>query len=261
MTAAPESPRRGRVIDLGRDLAIATLALAALLAWDASGLDLPLARWFGNAQGFAWRDHWLLSTVLHDGARWLAWAIVAALIVNLRWPLWPLSALAPALTRRERAGWLLLTLAGAALVPLIKQGSLTSCPWDLAEFGGRAWYVSHWQFGVPDGGGGRCFPSGHATTAFALFSGWFVLRRAHPVPARRWLLGVGAAGLLLGAVQLMRGAHFPSHTLWSGWLCYTFNALAAPLLGARVARPVLLPILQPALTSVTAASGADQPAP
>jgi membrane-associated PAP2 superfamily phosphatase len=216
---------------LRTDLGWAALGLALLIAWDASGLDLPAARLFGDTGGFAWRDHWLLRGALHDGARGLGWAIVALLTVNLRWPL------VPSLTARERVWWLAVTLAGAALVPLIKQTSLTSCPWDLAEFGGRALYVSHWRLGVADGGGGRCFPSGHATTAFALLSGWFVLRRPHPVSARRWLFGVVAAGLLLGAVQLARGAHYPSHTLWSGWLCFVLGSLAAPWLGARGVAP------------------------
>jgi membrane-associated PAP2 superfamily phosphatase len=225
--AAAHDRRRALAPDLASDLVLAALGGVLLLAWDAGGLDLPAARLFCDGSGFAWRDHWLLRDVLHDGARSVAWLLAALLALSLRWPV----GLLRTLTRREHAWWLFATLAGAALVPLIKQHSLTSCPWDLAEFGGRARYVSHWALGVADGGGGHCFPSGHATTAFALLSGWFVLRRAHPVLARRWLLGVGLAGLLLGLVQLMRGAHYPSHTLWSGWLCFTFNALAAPLLG------------------------------
>ena len=35
-------------------------ALLGLLAWDYSGLDLTLAGWFGNAQGFALRAPTLL---------------------------------------------------------------------------------------------------------------------------------------------------------------------------------------------------------
>lgn len=44
-----------------------------------------------------------------------------------------------------------------ALVPTLKQFSLTLCPWDLLEFGGRAQSVAHGQPGVADGGPGRCF--------------------------------------------------------------------------------------------------------
>jgi len=206
-------------------LAALLLALPLLLLWDKSGIDLPLTRLFATKAGFALRNNWWLTTVLHDGTRMLSWLLALALAVNVWRPL------TPALTRRERWWWLAATLAAAAVVPLVKQQSLTSCPWDLAEFGGVAHYVPHWlQFGpgaLSDGAGGHCFPSGHATSAFAFFSGAFALRRAHPVAARVWLAAVIAAGLLLGAVQLARGAHYPSHTLWSGWLCFGVNVVLA----------------------------------
>lgn len=203
----------------------ALLALPLLLLWDLSGADLPLARVFGTAHGFPWRDSGWLVTALHDVPRALSWLLALTLALNVVWPL------VPALTRRERAWWLIATLAGAAVVPLVKRASLTSCPWDLAEFGGVAHHVSHWlQLGpgaLSDGGGGHCFPSGHATSAFVFFSGAFALRRAHPVAARRWLMAVLALGLLLGLVQLARGAHYPSHTLWSGWLCFSLDVVLA----------------------------------
>lgn len=221
----PRMPPRTLPHALRRDLTIAALGMLALAAWDASGLDLAAARLFGSAHGFVWRDGWWLARVGHDGMRWLGWGIVALLLANALRP-WTAS-----LGVRRRWGWLALTLAGAALAPLLKQGSLTSCPWDLAEFGGRAQHVSHWQFGLGDGGPGHCFPSGHATTAFALLSGWFVTRDTYPRAARRGLWLVLGLGLLAGAVQLARGAHYPSHTLWTGWFCWIFNALAAPLLG------------------------------
>jgi membrane-associated PAP2 superfamily phosphatase len=218
---------------LRRDLAIALALLLALLAWDASGLDLAAARAFGDARGFAWRDHWLASRVLHDGGRWLGLGVLALLAVHLLRPLWP------GMPARERAWWLMATLACALLVPALKSVSRTSCPWDLAEFGGVAQYVSHWRFGVGDGGAGRCFPSGHASSAFALLSGWFVLRHPHPRLARAWLVAVLLLGAAFGLAQLARGARYPSHTLWTGWLCWTLCALSAPMLGRSAVRPAL----------------------
>lgn len=50
------------------------------------------------------------------------------------------------------------------------------------------------------------------------------------LPARAWLLAVVLAGLLFGGAQFLRGAHAPSHTLWTAWLCW---ALSASLLGRR----------------------------
>lgn len=209
------------------DLRATAISLLLVLAWDASGLDHAAAQAVAGAAGFAWRDHVLTRHLLHDGGRLLAALVLALLALNVWRPVF-----AP-VPRTERAAWLGVTVLCVLAVPALKQLSLTSCPWDLAEFGGVARYVSHWQLGIGDGGPGRCFPSGHATAAFAFFGGWFVLRDTHPRRARRWLAAVLAAGALFGTGQFLRGAHFPSHTLWSAWLCW---ALTLALLGRRNAR-------------------------
>lgn len=204
----------------GRDIAITLGAFLLLVAWDASGADLWLERFYGGAQGFPLREHWFTARVLHDGGRLLAGAVVAALVLNI-WRPWT-----PRLPRAGRVAWLAVTVVGLAMIPLLKKNSLTSCPWDLDEFGGVAHWVSHWTFGAADGGAGHCFPSGHATAAVAFFGGWFALREPHPRLARAWLAGVLVLGLLFGWGQLARGAHFASHTLWSAWLCWTLGLLA-----------------------------------
>jgi len=56
-----------------RQLTLATAALAlAFIAWDATGLDLALARMSGNSAGFALRENWFLASVIHEGGRSLA---------------------------------------------------------------------------------------------------------------------------------------------------------------------------------------------
>jgi membrane-associated PAP2 superfamily phosphatase len=222
---------------LRRDAVLTLGTLALLLLWDLSGADLALSRLYGDAGGFAWRDRWLTSRLLHDGGRIAAGALLLALAANVRWPWTP--ALAPA----QRLRWLLVTAAGLAIVPLLKSQSLTSCPYALAEFGGSARHVSHWALGVHDGGPGHCFPSGHATAALAFVSGWFALRERYPRRARAWLAAALAAGLAFGWAQTARGAHFASHTLWSGWLCWTWSWLA---LGTRRPWPAAAPRAQAA---------------
>jgi membrane-associated PAP2 superfamily phosphatase len=187
-----------------------------LLAWDASGLDLLLAHWFGTAQGFALRDHWLFTTVLHEGARRLSWLLVVGLSLAVWWPVGVLRQL----DRWQRLELVVSILLGLALVVSIKRISSTSCPWDLTEFGGLARYVSHWRFGLADGGGAHCFPAGHASAGFAFVGGYFVLRGPAPRAAHLWLAAALTAGLVLGVSQQMRGAHFMSHTLWTAWVCW-----------------------------------------
>ncbi|WOI43488.1 phosphatase PAP2 family protein [Acidovorax sp. BLS4] len=197
-------------------LAWALGVLAVLIAWDSSGLDLDLARVFGSAQGFPLRDHWLFVHVLHEGARRLGWVLVLVLAVGVWWPVGVLRRL----DHGERVQMAISALLSLGVIALLKQSSTTSCPWDLAEFGGVARYASHWALGVMDGGGGHCFPAGHASAGFAFLGGYFALRRKAPPAARWWLAGALAAGVILGLAQQARGAHFTSHTLWTGWFCW-----------------------------------------
>jgi len=210
---------------LRRDLAISLGALLLLLAWDLSGLDLTAAHLFGTSQGFPLRDSFVTSRLLHDGGRMAAWALMALLVLA--------TLLAPPVdepghpSRAERWRWIAVMLVAIVAVPAIKRISHTSCPWDLSIFGGTAEYVSHWRLGVTDGGGGRCFPSGHAVAAFGFFGLHFLWREHDAKVARAWLVVVLLVGGFFGAAQLARGAHYPSHTLWSAWLCWVICMGAA----------------------------------
>lgn len=215
-----------------RPLAWTLLTLLLLLAWDASGLDLALARLAGTPTGFPWRDNGFLVHVMHEGARSLSWLLLIALLAAIRWP----AGVLRRLRLRERAQLALTVLACVLVVSLVKQASATSCPWDQEAFGGMAHYVSHWAWGLRDGGPGRCFPAGHASAGFAYVAGWFVLRRVSPPAARAWLACALAAGLLLGLAQQQRGAHYMSHTLWTAWLCWTTGFAVDALLRLRYAR-------------------------
>lgn len=200
---------------MGLDLWAVLTGAVLLLWWDRSSLDLAVVRWFGTSRGFPWREAFLTSGVLHRGGRALGWGVALLWAADVARPLWA----GPG--RRERLRWLLAALAALAVVPLIKRASRTSCPWDLAEFGGTAQHVSHWALGLLDGGPGHCFPSGHATAAFAFLAGYFLLRDHRPRAARAWLVGVVAAGVLLGGGQVVRGAHYPSHVMWTAWICWS----------------------------------------
>ncbi len=215
------APIRG-LIRLKPEFAVLAAGLVMLLVWDASGLDLVLAGWFGAAHGFALRDAPWLFYGLHEVPRFGAWLFVLALLVSIWKPFGPM-------LRLDRAGraWLAGTIVLSLLaVSLVKSSSTTSCPWDLQQFGGSAPYVSHWMLGVRDGGGGRCFPAGHASAAFAWMAGWFAFCRYDRSVARGWLAGAVAMGLLLGLAQQVRGAHYMSHTLWTAWICWAVACIA-----------------------------------
>lgn len=192
-------------------------ALACVVAWDAGGQDLAMAHAFGSAEGFPLRDQWFFVHILHEGARRLGWVLVLLLALSVWWP----KGFLRRIDGRERLQMAVSALLALGVISIIKNLSATSCPWDLSEFGGLARHVSHWALGVVDGGGGRCFPAGHASAGFAFLGGYFALRHKAPGAARWWLAGSLLAGFVLGGAQQMRGAHFMSHTLWTGWLCWT----------------------------------------
>lgn len=206
-----------------RGWAVWAAAAIGILAWEHIGGDLWVAQRIAGAQGFVWRDHPLWRDVLHDGGRWAAAIALAA------WAAWAAfardAAHGPSREQRWRAWGMTLMLM--LLVTLIKRLSLASCPWDLALFGGRAQYLSHWGVWWPgpgDGGAGHCFPSGHAVAAFAFLPGvwlWWPFNRRK---ALAWAAAVLVAGGLAGVTQTLRGAHFVSHSLWTAWLCGCLSA-------------------------------------
>lgn len=228
---------------------VAAWWLGALLLtglWDLGGLDLGVMRLIGTPTGFALQHTWMLERVLHEGVRQAATGLFLLIAVWALWPArWNLDRLAAlGLPRRERWTVLLLVTLSLIAVNLIKNASLTSCPWDLQAFGGHAVYVSHWTWGLADGGTGRCFPGGHASSAFAFLAlslPWLMppagAQRGR-VLGMRALTAVLSAGLVAGVVQTVRGAHYPSHTMWTLVICGGVSlALWRLMLPRLIAKP------------------------
>ncbi len=202
-------------------LVIGILGLLAIALWDLSSLDTSVAYIAGGSTGFPWRENYWFDNVLHKGARNLAWIAVLMLIVGALYPFGILRSL-PLLARLQLPA---VTLISAGTISLLKYWSNTSCPWDLAMFGGSLTYVSHWNMNLFDGGSGHCFPAGHASTGFAFLGGYFVLRRYRPRLAMWWVAVTIGVGMILGIAQQLRGAHFMSHTLWTAWICWMLGGL------------------------------------
>nr|WP_184704311.1 phosphatase PAP2 family protein [Comamonas odontotermitis] len=200
-----------------RWIVISLIGFVLASLWDLAGQDVAMARWWGTAQGFALRDNHFLVNYMHEVMRMLGWIIVVLLSIGVWFPWGPLRRMPMA----RRVQLVVAILVSLAVVAIIKRSSATSCPWDMQLFGGVAEYVSHWRWGVRDGGGGHCFPAGHAAAGFAFLGGYFALYRDAPRAARWWLAIALVVGFALGIGQQMRGAHYMSHTLWTAWLCWT----------------------------------------
>lgn len=211
-----------------------TLALlAVVLLWDATGLDLAVMRLWGTEQGFALKQHPLLSHWLHRRGQQAAIVFYFFSLAMVWWPIGPWRAV----TRRARAHALIAVTLSLLTISALKHFSLSSCPWELENFGGPARYVSHWAWGVADGGGGQCFPGGHASSAFGFLAITLpFLCASEPSlqsTGRRGLLLLTMVGLVFGLAQTLRGAHYPSHTLWTAWICWTTGSVTYHLLAKR----------------------------
>jgi membrane-associated PAP2 superfamily phosphatase len=172
------------------------LPILAVLS-EATGLDARLSdAWYDPARGFFLKHSWWAEGLIHDGGRVLvALAGIAALLVGV-------------LSSRNRRPALYLFTAIAlstGTVAILKAMSGRPCPWDLERYGGG-------------GSAGGCFPSAHAATGYSLMALYFALRGRGPRLAGL-LLGFGL-GTLFGFGQIVRGAHFLSHNLWSAALCW-----------------------------------------
>jgi membrane-associated PAP2 superfamily phosphatase len=199
--------------------AIAWLIVIAVstLLWDGLAWDLSISRLFGTSQGFALAQHPIWGTGLYRLQRLLAWTSLLLVI----WMCFRPAGAFTAMPRSERFFMLTTVLMALTTIQVLKRNSLTSCPWSLQEFGGGAQYVSHWMLGAGDGDGdsGHCFPAGHSSGALcflavSVFMLWHNKRWAYAL-----LAVVLLAGGIWGGTQLIRGAHYVSHTLWTATIC------------------------------------------
>lgn len=101
-----------------------------------------------------------------------------------------------------------------------------SCPWDHVLYGGildpKTWLNHGGPFQYYE-----CFPAGHATCGFA-FLGWCFSVNKKYYPAF-FVLGV-FLGCMLGFYQMLRGAHYLSHTITTLFLALLWFFLVDRLL-------------------------------
>ncbi len=198
------------------------LLVMATFLLDIWQFDLTLADTWYFLEGSNWqlRNSWLLEKLLHKGGRMLVGVMLLSVLALLGGT-WKMPNL-----RHYRHGMLYLFVAVAlslGLVSLFKSLTHISCPWDLFRYGGSQPYVSmdNALFGA---GHGKCFPAGHASGGYAWVALYFVCLKYWP----QWRLAGLGLGLLLGfafgLAQQLRGAHFPSHDIWTLAICW-YSAL------------------------------------
>jgi phosphoglycerol transferase MdoB-like AlkP superfamily enzyme/membrane-associated PAP2 superfamily phosphatase len=211
--------------------------LAGLLlafAYPLTGWDrLWIAPFFdAQTQAFPLRNHAGLEAVLHQGLRNLMIIVsllaLAGGLVGYGLKRWPRASTQATLlafdwlkAHRRSLLWVFVgMLISTTVVSVLKHFSLHDCPWNLQEYGGTQPYIA--LFGsLPAGvAAGHCFPGGHASGGFALLAVYFAFRDSQARLAKwGWILAL-LFGSVMAYTQMVRGAHFMSHNLWTAWLVW-----------------------------------------
>ncbi len=208
------------------------LAVLLLIAFEPTLLDVRIQNFFFDpaTRAFPLEDDWFLETVVHDAGK-----LPVILTGVALFGLFVASFRRPALVswrRRLLMGALCVALSPLAVAGL-KANSAIHCPKNLEMYGGRQPYVRLFD-AVPEGAKrGHCWPGGHSSGGFALMGLYFVFRGRKPRLSRACLAGGIVYGLALGFGRGIQGAHFVSHTLWAGLVCW---AVALALYEAIVRR-------------------------
>ena len=193
--------------------------LLMLLLYPHTQLDTRITDLFFDAElhRFTLKNDPFLTVWMHVRLKWLMVAIaLASLVLAL------LSYRSSRLSEHRLS--LLWVFAGMVIsttaVSVFKHYSVHGCPWDLVLYGGSLPLLD--LFTSPPAGteAGACFPAGHPSGGFALMAFYFAFMHSKP-RFSVLMLWIGLfMGLLMGLVQVVRGAHFLSHVLWSGWLVW-----------------------------------------
>jgi len=199
-----------------RSLWITLALLAGVLAlFEFTELDLALQDHFYNFETRRWvvdEKAPLGRLVFYNGPKALVWLCALTTLAL---------AAGPARWREKwgvnrRGLWLgvLVIATVPALAGLGKKYTNIFCPSEIRRYGGDVAYVKLCEPQPRDDPAprrGGCFPAGHASGGFALL-GLLAVRGT-----RRWRHGVLALGLGLGwwmgGYQMLKGAHYLSHTL------------------------------------------------
>ena len=199
-----------------RSLWLAVFLLAATIAlFEFTSIDLALQDRFFDFAGGRWRVD-----ATNPVWRWGFYNGPKAVIITIGLALAAL-VLGPQ-SWRERLDFgrgdlvvAFLTLASVpALIGIGKNVTNVFCPSEIRRYGGDVPYVALCS-AYPENDRpvkrGHCFPAGHASGGFALF-GLAWLRRTR----RGWWCGLAlglGAGWAMGLYQMLKGAHYLSHTV------------------------------------------------
>jgi len=121
--------------------------------------------------------------------------------------------------------FLCASATGPILVGICKSITHIYTPWNLAIFNGDHQYIRLFDVVSPNLPIGHAFPAGHASGGYCFMSLYFVLHQTRPQYKKYGLLVGLLLGIIFGVGQQIRGAHFPSHDIFTLVICWYSSLL------------------------------------
>ena len=184
-------------------------------------IDLNLIQpWVSSDGSFPLKGDWALAKLNHTYVKQVLTAVYLSFFV-----LWCASFKIEKLkAKRWQYGYFFaVSMLCTCVIGLIKAHAAHACPWAMTTATSTGFI---WNFSAT---AGHCFPGGHASTGFALITGFFIFRLDQKKLAWFYLFSALILGFAMGWAQMMRGAHFLSHNLWTAWICMAINLLCYAL--------------------------------
>lgn len=172
--------------------------------------------WVDSHGSFPLRNNWSLAVLNH---RYVKDILIAVYVFYLLAWVGSFKVSSLKAQRFELGYFFFVAILSTAVIGLIKSQSAHACPWNMTVPTAQGFM---WNFSATHG---HCFPGGHAATGFALMTGFFAYRIYRPARAYFFLITGLILGFAFGWAQMMRGAHFLSHNLWTAWIIWAFNTL------------------------------------
>ncbi|WP_425917154.1 phosphatase PAP2 family protein [Acinetobacter sp. TSRC1-2] len=180
-------------------------------------LDLALIHpWISESGQFLLRDNWYLAELNHRYVKDLI--ILVYIIFFIIWlASFKVEKLRP--LRWSYGYFFGMVILSTSIIGLLKSQSAHACPWNITIPTSQGFF---WNFSATKG---HCFPGGHASIGFALMAGYAVFRLSNKKRAYFFLVSGCILGFAMGWAQMMRGAHFLSHNLWTAWVIWLVNVV------------------------------------
>jgi len=201
------------------------LAFAGLVALFAcTDLDYALTDPFYDFGLRRWplAKVWWANDLIHNWGRVLVISVGAT----------ALGVVVQAIRRPELRPWgrsamyLVLVIGLSVLtVRLWQEVTPHHCPREIDRYGGPAPRLGLWATAPPGFERGHCFPSKHGAVGFSLLALYFAFGPVRPGWSVPGLLAGLAAGTVFTFGQLVRGAHFVSHSVWAAAICWGWALL------------------------------------